>query len=104
MSAINVTDSNFEAEVLQAEGKVLVDFWAAWCGPCRMLGPVIDEIAAEGHENLKVCKLNVDENPTTAGKYNVMSIPTLIVFENGQAVNQLVGVRPKAEILAAVGV
>lgn len=104
MSAVTVTDSNFDVEVLQAKGKVLVDFWAAWCGPCRMLGPIIDEIAAEGHENLKVCKLNVDENHATAGNYNVMSIPTMIVFENGKVVNKLVGVRPKEEILAAAGV
>ena len=104
MKAVTVTDSNFEAEVLQAEGKILVDFWASWCGPCRMLGPIIDEIAAEGHENLKVCKLNVDENNATAGRYNVMSIPTMIVFENGEAVNKLVGVRPREEILSAVGV
>ena len=104
MKAVTVTDSNFEAEVLEAEGKILVDFWASWCGPCRMLGPIIDEIAAEGHENLKVCKLNVDENNATAGRYNVMSIPTMIVFENGEAVNKLVGVRPREEILSAVGV
>lgn len=104
MATVTVTDSNFDSEVLKAQGKVLVDFWASWCGPCRMLGPIIDEIASENHENLKVCKLNVDENNATAGNYNVMSIPTMIIFENGKAVNKLVGVRPKAEILAAAGV
>jgi len=104
MATVTVTDSNFDSEVLKAQGKVLVDFWASWCGPCRMLGPIIDEIASENHENLKVCKLNVDENNATAGNFNVMSIPTMIIFENGKAVNKLVGVRPKAEILAAAGV
>lgn len=103
MSVINVTDSNFEREVLEADGKVLVDMWAPWCGPCRMLGPVIEEIAQEQQGNLKVCKLNVDENPATAAKYRVMSIPTMLVFENGQLVNKMVGFRPKEEILNEIG-
>lgn len=104
MSVVNVTDNNFNEEVLQAEGKVLVDMWAPWCGPCRMLGPVIDEIAEEQKGNLKVCKVNVDENPDTAGKYGVMSIPTMLVFENGEIVNKMVGFMPKEEILKNVGI
>jgi len=104
MKPIEVSDQSFEQEVLKAEGKVLVDFWAAWCGPCRMMGPVIDEIAGEYSDKIKVCKLNVDENPDTAARYGVMSIPTLLVFENGQVVNKLVGFRPKEDIISQVGV
>lgn len=104
MKAIPVTDANFDQEVLKAESKVLVDMWAPWCGPCRMMGPVIDEIAEEYDGSLKVCKLNVDENPDTAAKYGVMSIPTLLVFENGQVVNHLVGFRPKDELLKELGI
>ncbi|AYO29318.1 MAG: thioredoxin 1 [Thermoanaerobacteraceae bacterium] len=104
MKPITVTDDNFDQEVLQAEGKVLVDMWAPWCGPCRMMAPVVDEIAAEYEGTLKVCKLDVDENPETAARYGVMSIPTLLVFENGQVVNKLIGFRPKRDILAEIGV
>lgn len=104
MSVVNVTDSNFESEVLEADGKVLVDMWAPWCGPCRMLGPVIDEIAKEQKGNLKVCKLNVDENPGTAAKYRVMSIPTMLVFENGEVVKKMIGFKPKEEILEELGI
>lgn len=104
MKPIIVTDDNFDQEVLQAEGKVLVDMWAPWCGPCRMMAPVVDEIAAEYEGTLKVCKLDVDENPETAARYGVMSIPTLLVFENGQVVNKLIGFRPKRDILAEIGV
>lgn len=102
MKPIEVTDNNFEQEVLKAEGKVLVDFWAPWCGPCRMMSPVVDEIAEE-YDNIKVCKLNVDENPDTAGCYGVMSIPTLLVFENGQVANKLVGFRPKGDLVSQLG-
>lgn len=103
MKPLTITDDNFQQEVLEAEGKVLVDFWAPWCGPCRMMGPVIDEIADEYGATLKVGKLNVDENPDTAAKYQVMSIPTLILFENGQVVNKMVGFRQKQDLLAEIG-
>jgi thioredoxin 1 len=104
MKPITLTDENFDREVLQAEGKVLVDMWAPWCGPCRMMGPVIDEIAEEYEGTLKVGKLNVDENPDTAARYGVMSIPTLLVFENGQLVNKMIGFRPKRDLLSEIGV
>ncbi|WP_422446543.1 thioredoxin [Thermoanaerobacterium sp. DL9XJH110] len=104
MKPITLTDENFDREVIQAEGKVLVDMWAPWCGPCRMMGPVIDEIAEEYEGTLKVGKLNVDENPDTAARYGVMSIPTLLVFENGQLVNKMIGFRPKRELLSEIGV
>lgn len=103
MSIINITDSNFESEVIEAKGKVLVDMWAPWCGPCRMLGPVIEEIADEQEGNLKVCKLNVDENPGTAGKYRVMSIPTMLLFEDGKLVKKMIGFKPKEDILEEIG-
>lgn len=104
MSVVNVTDSNFASEVLEADGKVLVDMWAPWCGPCRMLGPIIDEIAEEQEGKLKVCKLNVDENPETARKYRVMSIPTMLLFEDGELVNKMIGLKPKEEILEEIGI
>ncbi|HHY41842.1 MAG TPA: thioredoxin [Thermoanaerobacterales bacterium] len=103
MKPLTITDDNFQKEVLEAEGKVLVDFWAPWCGPCRMMGPVIDEIAEEYGETIKVGKLNVDENPDTAEKYQIMSIPTLLVFENGKVVNKMVGFRQKSDLLAEIG-
>lgn len=102
MKPIVVTDDNFESEVLQAKDKVLVDFWAAWCGPCRMMSPVIEEIAAE-YPGIKVCKLNVDENPNTASKFGIMSIPTLILFEDGKVAKKLIGFRPKQELVAEIG-
>ncbi len=98
MAVLTVTKQNFEAEVLQSEQKVLVDFWAAWCGPCRMLAPVVDEIAEE-REDIKVCKINVDEEPELAIKYGIATIPTLLVFENGKTVNKSLGVQPKFHIL-----
>lgn len=93
------TDQNFGTEVLQNKQLVLVDFFAVWCGPCQMMAPVIEEIAKEQEGRLKVGKLNVDENPQTAEKYGIMSIPTLILFKNGQVVKTLVGLRSKEEIL-----
>jgi thioredoxin 1 len=104
MKPIDVTDSTFDTEVLEAEGKVLVDMWAPWCGPCRMMGPVIDEIAAEYEDSLKVCKLNVDENPDTSARYGVMSIPTLVVFEDGQVAGKMVGFKPKEDIVLELGI
>ncbi|NLZ51718.1 MAG: thioredoxin [Thermoanaerobacteraceae bacterium] len=103
MKPLTITDDNFQQEVLEAEGKVLVDFWAPWCGPCRMMGPVIDEIAEEYGETIKVGKLNVDENPETAEKYQIMSIPTLLLFEDGKVVNKMVGFRQKQELLEKIG-
>ena len=98
MAAVELTQENFEQEVLKAEGKVLVDFWAPWCGPCRMVSPIVDEIAAENPDK-KVGKVNVDEEPELASKFDVMSIPTLLVFEDGELVNRAVGARPKEMIL-----
>lgn len=101
MAAIVVNKTNFEQEVLKSDKTVLIDFWASWCGPCRMVSPIVDEIADE-HPEIKVCKVNVDENQELAIKFNVMSIPTLLVMENGQVVNQMVGANPKSQILALI--
>ncbi len=95
MGEIVVTDQNFEAEVLKEKGVMIVDFWAPWCGPCQMVGPVVSELAKDFDGKAKVGKLNVDENPQTAGKYGVMSIPTLIIFKGGEAVQTYVGVQSK---------
>ena len=99
MSAIQVNKDNFQEVVLNSDKPVLVDFWASWCGPCRMVAPVLEEIANE-RSDVKVCKVNVDEEPELAGRYNVMSIPTLLVVKEGQVVNQAVGARPKSQILS----
>lgn len=98
MAIVKVTESNFEKEVLQAEGKVLVDFWAAWCGPCQMLSPIVEEVAAEAGD-VKVGKVNVDEEPVLAIKYGIASIPALFVFENGEVVNKSIGYMEKDEVL-----
>ena len=95
-----VTDSNFQAEVLESETPVLVDFWAPWCGPCRMVAPVVEEIAQERAGDLKVVKLNIDENQQTAINYDVMSIPTLIVFSHGQVAKKVIGAYPKRKLEA----
>jgi thioredoxin 1 len=96
------TDNNFEAEVLESDVPVLVDFWAPWCGPCRQVAPVVEEIAGEKAGQLKVMKLNTDENQQTAIKYNVLSIPTLIVFKNGQEAKRVIGAYPKKKLEAEI--
>ena len=93
-----VTDDNFQAEVLESETPVLVDFWAPWCGPCRLVGPVLEEIAAE-RDDLTIVKMNVDDNQITAGQFQVFSIPTMILFRNGDEANRIIGALPKKKIL-----
>jgi thioredoxin 1 len=95
-----VTDNNFQAEVIESEVPVLVDFWAPWCGPCRMVAPVVEEIAKERAEQLKVVKLNIDENQNTAIQFNVMSIPTLMLFKDGQVAKTVIGAYPKRKLEA----
>ncbi len=97
-----VTSTTWEQEVLKAPGLVLVDFWAVWCGPCRMVAPIVDEISKEYEGKLKVMKLNTDENPDVAGKDRIMGIPTLMFFKNGQTVDQVVGAVPKAQLKTKV--
>ena len=99
MSVININNNNFQDEVMHSEQLVLLDFWASWCGPCWMVSPIVDEIAAQ-RSDIKVGKINVDEQPELAAQFGVMSIPTLFVVKNGKVVNQAVGARPKAQILA----
>ncbi len=99
MSAININKSNFPDEVLRSDRPVLLDFWAPWCGPCRMIAPVLEEIAQE-RSDIKVGKINVDEQPELAGQFGVMSIPTLVVMKDGRVINQALGARPKNQILA----
>ena len=98
MSAIHINNNNFQEEVMNSEKKVLLDFWAPWCGPCQMVLPLIDEIARE-RSDIKVGKINVDENPELAKRFRVMSIPTLVVMEKGEIVKRSTGYRPKEEIL-----
>lgn len=98
MSEINLNSSNFNEEITNTDKLVLIDFFANWCGPCQMLSPIISEIANDYADSIKVCKVNVDENQELALKYNVMSIPTLIFFKNGEAIESTVGFRTKAEL------
>ena len=100
MSVISLNEKNFEEEVIKSEKPVLIDFWASWCGPCRMMSPVVDQIAEEMQDEVKVCKINIDEEENLAVKYNVMSIPTFIVFKNGKEAGRSVGVQDKEEIKA----
>lgn len=97
MGIVNVNKENFRAEVLQSDRPVLVDFWASWCGPCRMIAPILEELSQE-REDIKVCKVNVDEQPELASQFGVVSIPLLVVVENGQVVRKSVGAKPKADI------
>lgn len=99
MEVIKLNSENFQKEVIESGKTVLIDFYADWCGPCKMMSPIIDEIASEVYESVKVCKLNVDESQDLAVEYNVMSIPTLIIFKNGKVVDTLVGLKAKEEIL-----
>lgn len=99
---LEVNDANFSTEVLQADLPVLVDFWAPWCGPCRMVAPIVEEIAQEFSGKLKVVKLNTDDSPRTAINYNILSIPTLMLFKGGKPVEQIVGAQPKAAILGKI--
>src|SRR5579884_3012720 len=99
-SVSEVTDNNFQAEVIESDVPVLVDFWAPWCGPCRMVAPVVEEIAKEKGERLKVVKMNTDENQQTAVSYNIMSIPTLILFRNGEVAKKVIGAYPKHKLEA----
>ncbi|MBW0114228.1 thioredoxin [Pseudonocardia abyssalis] len=98
-NTVDVTDATFDADVLKSDKVVVVDFWATWCGPCKMVAPVLDEIAGENKEKLTVAKLDIDANPETARTFQVMSIPTMIVFQDGKPVKQIVGAKPKAALL-----
>lgn len=103
MSVVTVTNDNFEKEVVNSSVPVLIDFWASWCGPCRMLSPVIEEIASEVKDK-KICKVNVDEQPELARKFGVMSIPTLVVMNNGELVKKSLGVQPKNAVLSMLNI
>jgi thioredoxin 1 len=98
MAVGKVSDADFEAEVLKATGPVVVDFWAEWCGPCRMIAPALEEIAGAMGDKVKIVKLNVDENPGVASKYGIMSIPTLMIFKNGELASRQVGAAPKQKL------
>ena len=102
MSVINITKKDFENEVLKSEKPVLIDFWAAWCGPCKMLSPVVDALAEEISDEVKVVKVNVDDEPELATQFNIMSIPTLVVIREGNEVNRSMGLQSKQDILNLV--
>ena len=98
MTTTKVTDASFEADVLNSTEPVVVDFWAEWCGPCRMIAPALEEISGQLGDKVKIVKLNVDENPNTAAKYGIMSIPTLLMFKNGEISSRQVGAAPKQKL------
>lgn len=100
MAVIEITENNFEKEVLKSEIPVLVDFWASWCGPCKMMAPVVEEISQEMSGKAKICKVNIDDYPSLATKYQIMSIPTFLTFENGKVKNMIVGVQDKKDIIS----
>ena len=100
MATTNVTESDFTEQVLQSQTPVLVDFWAEWCGPCKMVGPILEEISSSHGDKIKIVKLNVDENPSLAAQYGVTSIPTMNVYQGGQVVKQIIGAKPKSALLA----
>jgi len=102
MSHVDLTAQNFTAEVVEHKGKVLVDFWASWCGPCQMLTPIIEELAEELKDKVKIAKVNIEKSPDLATKFNVQSIPTVLIFENGSVVDTLMGLRSKQEYLKAL--
>jgi len=102
MSEIQLTDESFESEVLKSPTPVLVDFWAPWCGPCRMLSPLIEELAKEYEGKVRVAKLNTDDHPESASRFNISAIPTLLLFKNGKVEQQMVGVHSKADIRKAL--
>ncbi len=102
MKPITVNDANFQDEVIQSDKPVIVDFWAIWCGPCKMIAPIIEELAKDYDGKLKVAKIDVDSNPQTAMKYGIRSIPTLLIFKGGQVVEQIIGAVPKRQLIDKV--
>ena len=101
-NVLNATDADFKQEVLESELPVLVDFWAPWCGPCKMIAPVLEEIDSEMGDKVKIVKLNVDENQDTAGRYGIMSIPTLLLMKDGNIVDQVIGFQPKESLVSVI--